>query len=59
MQHKLLIVPPNSGIVALLKRAVRQRRIKYNYMITWRDTQGQGISLAVVDWLQGNDTYIN
>ena len=59
MQHKMLIVPLNSGIVALLKRAVRQRRTKYNYMVTWRDTQGQGISLAVVDWLQGNDTYIN
>lgn len=57
--RKMLIVPRNSGVVEVLKRAVRRRRIKYNYLVTWHDVQGVGISLAIVDWLAGNDTYIN
>lgn len=56
---KMIIVPQGSGIVALLKRAVRARKTHYNYMITWRDVNGTGISLAVAPWLEGNQTYVN
>ena len=58
MKHKTLIVPRGAAVVKVLLRAMRNGRTPWNYMITWKDTQGTGIQLAVVDWLPKGQIYV-
>jgi len=57
--HKAFILPDNSGVVDVLQRAVRARRVPYNYMVVWKDVNGIGVQLAVVNWLAEPQVYVN
>ena len=57
-EHKMLVTSWNARDV--YRRAIKKRRVKWNYMVTARDSSGGCIvSLAVVDWVEPGDFYIN
>lgn len=55
-----LLVLPTRQLRDLLVRAVRARRVKWNYANCFQDVRGFGIQLAVAEWCtKQNTTYIN
>lgn len=58
MKSRILVLPSRS-LRDLIIRAVRRRRVPYNYAVAYRDTRGFGLSIAVVDWLPSGQTYVN
>lgn len=47
--HKHVVLPTRE-LRDLYIRAVRQRRVKWNYANCYLDTQGYGLQLALADW---------
>ncbi len=56
---KNLILPEGSNLHRLISRAVKARKVHYNYLVVFKDVAGIGIQMAVADWLKPGQTYIN
>jgi hypothetical protein len=59
MNIKMMVLPAGcENLVKLIARAVRQRKVGWNYMVSWKDVHGVGIYLSTSSSL-GNQTYVS
>lgn len=54
-----LIIAPTINLANLVYKAIRERKLPYNYCTGWVDCNGGiGLSLGHADWV-GDSVYIN